>query len=85
MNCLDCTINERPPTPAVGICVSCGAAVCAGCARLEGRPVPQLATVGNPLRGQTRAVSCVSCVSCDAVLDGQRGMAVSPVSVSVMS
>lgn len=47
MNCLDCTINERPATPAVGIYLNCGAAVCAGCAHLEERPAPQPATVGN--------------------------------------
>ena len=61
MNCLDCTINGRPAAPAIGVCTSCGAAVCARCARLEDRAVRQPATVGNPLRGHTRAVSCVSC------------------------
>lgn len=76
MNCLDCTINQRPSTAAIGICTNCGAAVCVNCARLEERPVPQPATVGNPPRGgRTRAVSCVSC---DATLDHRRGMAVVP-------
>jgi hypothetical protein len=78
VNCFDCAINGRPPTPAVGICISCGAAVCAGCARLEERPVPQPATVGNPLPDHTRAVVCVSC---DAVLNHQHGTALTPTSV----
>jgi hypothetical protein len=73
VNCLDCTMNERPPAPAVGVCVSCGAAVCARCARLAEHPVPQPSTVGNPLRRRARAVSCVSC---DAALDHRHGTAV---------
>ena len=79
MNCFDCAINERPPAPAVGICIYCGAAVCADCARLEERPIRQPATVGNPLRDHTRAVFCVSC---DAVLDRHHGTALGRISVT---
>lgn len=61
MNCLDCTINERPPAPAVGVCHSCGAAVCASCVRLTVHAVPQPTTVGNPVGGEVRALSCASC------------------------
>jgi len=61
MNCFDCIHQGRPPAPAVAACVSYGAGVCQTCARVETRPVPHPASVGNPTREQTRAVTCVSC------------------------
>jgi hypothetical protein len=60
MNCFDCSRDGRQ-VPAVAICVRCGAGICADCARLESRRLDQHATLGRPIEGVTRALTCVSC------------------------
>jgi hypothetical protein len=70
VDCFDCTINDRQPAAAIAICVNCGAAVCVSCARVESRPAPRPASVGNPTTERTRAVMCASC---DKVLHHSHG------------
>jgi hypothetical protein len=60
MNCFDCQARGVV-TAAVGVCVSCGAAVCAECLRTRQKRLEQHATVGNPLTATTRELLCVSC------------------------
>ena len=59
MHCLDCTLQNRAQTPAVGVCHSCGAAAC-----------PEHATVVQTTSGpigmvlstpKRRLLSCLNC------------------------
>jgi hypothetical protein len=60
MDCFDCQ-GRGVETAAVGVCVSCGAAVCAGCLRTRQKRLEQHATVGNPLTATTRELLCAPC------------------------
>jgi hypothetical protein len=62
MRCLDCRTKD-PAAPAVGVCLTCGAAVCADHAEITGtadgaRRGPLL---GAPLRTVRRTVRCRTC------------------------
>ena len=60
MNCYDCLESGRV-TPAVAVCTSCGAAVCANCVRRETRDTASPATPGNPVHHATRRLVCAGC------------------------
>jgi hypothetical protein len=66
MNCLDCSIQNLS-SPAVAICVNCGAGVCAQHAQTLDRPVSHPASVGNWTSSQTRAIACAACATAVAV------------------
>jgi hypothetical protein len=57
MNCLQCAYDDRE-SPAVGICLECGAAVCLTHARIGQRQAPP---VGLVTRLPARRVLCSSC------------------------
>jgi hypothetical protein len=59
MNCYDCTGNGHT-TPAVGICTSCGAALCGHHTRREMHDQNQAATPGNPSHHRTRSLVCTN-------------------------
>ncbi|WP_188317019.1 DUF2180 family protein [Solihabitans fulvus] len=62
MNCLDCTGAGRP-APAVGVCVTCGAGVCASCAHVGSKIVRHAAGFTSAAVGETeiRTISCTPC------------------------
>jgi hypothetical protein len=60
MNCYDCQHAGRT-TPAVAVCVSCGAALCAECVRIESEEHDRTVTLGNPTHHRTRALMCTAC------------------------
>jgi hypothetical protein len=62
MYCYDCG-NADNPVPAIGVCVACGAGVCAGCAQFGTQTIHRMAgfvsaEVGNI---ETRALNCPRC------------------------
>jgi hypothetical protein len=64
MHCLDCTTTGAP-TPAVGICTTCGAAVCRGCVRVGFHPIGHSAVFSSADLSvtETRQLACPACAT----------------------
>lgn len=64
MQCLDCTTTGTP-SPAIGICTTCGAAVCRGCVRVGFHPVNHRTVFGSAEQAvtETRQLACPSCAT----------------------
>ncbi|GAA3567434.1 hypothetical protein GCM10022222_59240 [Amycolatopsis ultiminotia] len=64
MHCLDCFLvgDDRP---AVGVCTSCGAAVCRDCVRIGRHPITHVTGFSSADRSvtETRQLACPSCAT----------------------
>lgn len=65
MKCYDC-MNDGRTEEAVGVCVSCGAGVCASCVRLERHDHSRTHTPGNP--SHQWVTRTLNCRTCDAII-----------------
>jgi hypothetical protein len=62
MHCFDCTSTSEP-VPAVGICTTCGAAVCRTCARVGVQTVRHITGFSSAELAltETRKITCPPC------------------------
>ncbi len=73
MECLDCILSEGRPTPAVGVCVDCGAGVCSHHAVIVEHHLTRPAAIMReiPVEPAARLVRCERCHAArQAVLRG---------------
>ncbi|WP_079166813.1 DUF2180 family protein [Streptomyces oceani] len=69
MHCLDCH-GQGKTGDAVGVCQSCGAAVCEQHAHLGVRRVRRGPLMGAPLETEVRKVLCSGCTAVQAPVPG---------------
>ncbi|MEU9244417.1 DUF2180 family protein [Streptomyces sp. NPDC048385] len=62
MHCVECH-TQGAQTPAVGVCRSCGAAVCAEHARLTSEEERRRPLTGAPQFAASRTVMCPGCAA----------------------
>lgn len=62
MNCYDCAALDTQ-TPAVALCVDCGAAICAGHAHVTARRLTRTAVINRvvPVDPPARVIRCTVC------------------------
>lgn len=62
MNCFDCVLIDQRTAPAIGVCSSCGGALCSEHAVIE-PVVSEVRSMGNPSthRGHGRRLHCSQC------------------------
>ncbi len=63
MECLDCILSEGRPTPAVGICVDCGAGICSHHAVIVEHHLTRPAAIMReiPVEPAARLLRCGGC------------------------
>lgn len=62
MNCFDCATDHRD-TKALGVCLNCGAGVCADHVELDAHEEAHLSGPGNYTPMVTRRFTCTTCAT----------------------